>query len=60
VSRDMVYAHYQHIRIAVADRIGLATIDDPPINLLDLSLILELTARSATSNAANCGCGAAA
>jgi hypothetical protein len=56
----MVYAHYQHIRIAVADRIGLATIDDPPINLLDLSLILELTARSATSNAANCGCGAAA
>lgn len=40
----MPYTDYQHIRVSVADRICRATIDNPPINLLDLSLILELTA----------------
>ena len=38
----MSYDDYQRLRIAVADGICRATIDSPPINLLDLSLILEL------------------
>jgi enoyl-CoA hydratase/carnithine racemase len=38
----MSYDDYQRLRIAVADGICRATIDNPPINLLDLSLILEL------------------
>ena len=38
----MGYDGYQRIRISVADGICRATIDNPPINLLDVSLILEL------------------
>ncbi len=38
----MSYDDYQRLRIAVADGICRATIDNPPINLLDLALILEL------------------
>ena len=38
----MSYDGYQRLRIAVADGICRATIDNPPINLLDLALILEL------------------
>jgi enoyl-CoA hydratase/carnithine racemase len=38
----MAYDDYQHIRIAVADGICRATINNPPINLLDANLILEL------------------
>jgi enoyl-CoA hydratase/carnithine racemase len=38
----MAYDDYQLIRIAVADGICRATIDNPPINLLNLELIVEL------------------
>jgi hypothetical protein len=38
----MPFDDYQLIRIAVADGICRATIDNPPINLLTLDLILEL------------------
>src|SRR5262245_52151547 len=38
----MRYQNYQHIRIAVDDGICRATIDNPPINLLDAGLITEL------------------
>jgi enoyl-CoA hydratase/carnithine racemase len=38
----MAYDDYEHLRIAVADGICRATIDNPPINLLDTNLILEL------------------
>ena len=38
----MDYDGYQRIRISVADGICRATIDNPPINLLDVNLILEL------------------
>ena len=38
----MGYDGYQRIRISVADGICRATIDNPPINLLDVNLILEL------------------
>ena len=38
----MAYGDYQHIRIAVGDGICRATIDNPPINLLDAGLIVEL------------------
>jgi enoyl-CoA hydratase/carnithine racemase len=42
MSRCMGYDGYQRIRISVADGICRATIDNPPINLLDVNLILEL------------------
>ncbi len=38
----MDYDGYDALRIEVADGIARATIDHPPINLLDLTLILEL------------------
>lgn len=38
----MAYDGYETLRISVADGIARATIDHPPINLLDLALILEL------------------
>jgi enoyl-CoA hydratase/carnithine racemase len=38
----MSYDDYQRLRIAVADGICRATIDNPPINLLNLELILDL------------------
>ncbi len=38
----MAYDDYQSLRIAVASGIAHVTIDHPPINLLDLPLILEL------------------
>jgi enoyl-CoA hydratase/carnithine racemase len=38
----MVYQEYQLIRIAVADGICRATIDHPPINLLDIPLLTEI------------------
>lgn len=38
----MGYDGYQRIRISLADGICRATIDNPPINLLDVNLILEL------------------
>jgi enoyl-CoA hydratase/carnithine racemase len=38
----MVYKDYQLIRIAVEDGICQATIDHPPINLLDLQLLAEI------------------
>ena len=38
----MAYDDYQRIRIAVADGICRATVDNPPINLLDVNLIPEL------------------
>ena len=38
----MDYDGYQRIRISLADGICRATIDNPPINLLDMNLILEL------------------
>lgn len=38
----MAYDDYTALRIEVADGIARATIDHPPINLLDLTLILEL------------------
>ncbi|MEZ5143746.1 MAG: enoyl-CoA hydratase/isomerase family protein [Acidimicrobiales bacterium] len=38
----MAYDDYATLRIEVADGIARATIDHPPINLLDLTLILEL------------------
>jgi len=38
----MSYDEYELLRIEVADGIAQATIDHPPINLLDLALILEL------------------
>ena len=39
----MTYQDYQHIRVAVGGGVCRATIDNPPINLLDVNLILELT-----------------
>jgi enoyl-CoA hydratase/carnithine racemase len=42
MSRCMDYDGYQRIRISLADGICRATIDNPPINLLDVNLILEL------------------
>jgi enoyl-CoA hydratase/carnithine racemase len=42
MSRCMGYNGYQRIRITAADGICRATIDNPPINLLDANLILEL------------------
>jgi len=42
MSRCMGYDGYQRIRISVADGVCRATIDNPPINLLDVNLILEL------------------
>jgi enoyl-CoA hydratase/carnithine racemase len=39
----MGYDGYQRIRITAADGICRATIDNPPINLLDVHLILELS-----------------
>ncbi|HTQ22334.1 enoyl-CoA hydratase/isomerase family protein [Mycobacterium sp.] len=38
----MAYADYQHIRIAVRGGICRATIDNPPINLLDIPLLTEI------------------
>jgi enoyl-CoA hydratase/carnithine racemase len=38
----MVYKDYQLIRIAVTEGICRATIDHPPINLLDVELINEI------------------
>ena len=38
----MAYDDYQQIRITVADGICRATVDNPPINLLDINLIAEL------------------
>jgi enoyl-CoA hydratase/carnithine racemase len=38
----MAYAEYQALRIRVDKGIARATMDHPPINLLDLALILEL------------------
>jgi enoyl-CoA hydratase/carnithine racemase len=38
----MTYADYQALRISVDQGIARATMDHPPINLLDLTLILEL------------------
>jgi enoyl-CoA hydratase/carnithine racemase len=38
----MPYDDYSALRVTVADGIARATIDHPPINLLDLTLILEL------------------
>ena len=38
----MAYEDYHALRVQVADGIARATIDHPPINLLDLELILEL------------------
>jgi enoyl-CoA hydratase/carnithine racemase len=38
----MVYQDYQHIRMAVANGICRATIDHPPINLLDIPLLTEI------------------
>lgn len=38
----MAYEDYQLIRISVADGVCRATIDNPPINLLNLELILEV------------------
>jgi enoyl-CoA hydratase/carnithine racemase len=38
----MAYDGYEALRITSADGIARATIDHPPINLLDLTLILEL------------------
>ncbi len=38
----MAYEDYQALRISVDQRIARVTIDHPPINLLDLTLILEL------------------
>ena len=38
----MAYDDYQRIRIEVSDGICRATIDNPPINLLDADLIIEL------------------
>ncbi|MGH9008077.1 MAG: enoyl-CoA hydratase/isomerase family protein, partial [Acidimicrobiales bacterium] len=38
----MPYDDYQALRITVADGVARATIDHPPINLLDLTMILEL------------------
>ncbi|MEY2404299.1 MAG: hypothetical protein QOD38_1850 [Acidimicrobiaceae bacterium] len=37
----MAYDGYETLRVSVADRIARATIDHPPINLFDLSLMLE-------------------
>jgi len=42
MTRCMDYDGYQRIRISLADGICRATIDNPPINLLDVNLILEL------------------
>ena len=42
VFRVMVYADYQLIRIAADAGICRATIDHPPINLLDLQLLAEI------------------
>lgn len=42
VFRVMVYEDYQLIRISVAAGIGRATIDHPPINLLNLQLLAEI------------------
>jgi enoyl-CoA hydratase/carnithine racemase len=39
----MGYDGYQRIRITAADGICRATIDNPPISLLDVHLILELS-----------------
>jgi enoyl-CoA hydratase/carnithine racemase len=38
----MAYADYQLIRIAVRDGVCRATLDNPPINLLDLRLLTEI------------------
>jgi enoyl-CoA hydratase/carnithine racemase len=38
----MAYEDYTALRVEVAGGIARATIDHPPINLLDLVLILEL------------------
>jgi enoyl-CoA hydratase/carnithine racemase len=38
----MAYADYQLIRIAVRDGVCRATIDNPPINLLDVPLLTEI------------------
>ncbi len=38
----MAYDDYQRLRIAVSDGICRATVDNPPINLLDANLIPEL------------------
>jgi enoyl-CoA hydratase/carnithine racemase len=38
----MAYVDYQALRIRVAEGVARATMDHPPINLLDLTLILEL------------------
>ena len=38
----MAYDDYQRLRITVADGICRATVDNPPINLLDINLIGEL------------------
>jgi enoyl-CoA hydratase/carnithine racemase len=46
------YQDYECLRISAADGICRATIDHPPINLLDLDLILEL-GRLATEVAAD-------
>jgi len=38
----MAYEDYDALRVHVTDSVARATIDHPPINLLDLALILEL------------------
>ena len=38
----MAYADYQALRITVDEGIARATMDHPPINLLDITLILDL------------------
>ena len=38
----MAYDDFQAIRVAIADGVARVTLDHPPINLLDLQLILEL------------------
>lgn len=41
-SRSMAYDDYRLLRIAVADGVCRATIDNPPINLLDVALAGEI------------------
>ncbi|HEY7052072.1 MAG TPA: enoyl-CoA hydratase/isomerase family protein [Mycobacterium sp.] len=38
----MAYQDYQHLRVAVDNRICRATIDNPPMNLGDLSLVAQV------------------
>ena len=38
----MAYRNYRHLRVSVSNGICRATIDNPPINLLDANLIVDL------------------